>query len=295
MPQTNGKSPSLDPVSAGTSSKETILIIDDAAETRYAIARYLHKAGFDVVEASDGQSGLLLAKNKPSLVILDIKLPDMSGFDVAKTLRDDPETTSIPILQVSAAFTNTTDKVEALEGGADGYLTLPVEPEELIATVRALLRLRSAEAAARKLSDQWQGTFDAINHAVCIIDAAGRVERYNQGFVTFLGVVQSDIVGKSLDDCLRLAGVHSLSLSLPLNPLPSSEDVAIQPNTYRISISPIKGSGPVPTGAICVFWDISPYLSYERHLLRENQRLTDELKGNSAELEGTLSRLPARG
>ncbi len=273
-----------------SSSPTVILVIDDADETRYALARYLKKAGFEVREAADGKAGLALAQQLPSLIILDVKLPDVSGFELARVLRADPKTSRIPILQVSAAFTETTDKVEGLAGGADGYLVLPAEPDELVAHVRALLRLSHAEGHARKLADQWQSTFDAINHAVCLIDAEGRVERYNQGFITFLGIVEQGIEGKSLEECLRRSGVVDTSfLAHPFESHATMKEIVLQANTFQVSISPLGKNPDKREGAICVFWDITSYLGYERRLLRDKQQLIDQLAAKTQELESLLS------
>jgi len=275
-------------------SSSVILVIDDADETRYALSRYLKKAGFEVKEAADGKTGLALAQQIPSLIILDVMLPDIGGFELARLLRADPKTSRIPILQVSAAFTQSTDKVEGLEGGADGYLVLPAEPDELIANVRALLRLSQAEGHARKLADQWQSTFDAINHAICLIDAEGRVERYNQGFITFLGVVEEAVEGRPLEECLRRSGVLDTSfLPTPLGGHPTMKEIVLQANTFQVSISPLGKNPHKREGAICVFWDITSYLGYERRLLRDKQHLTDELAAKTKELAEVLSQRQA--
>jgi len=280
---------------AGMSSPASvILVIDDADETRYALSRYLKKAGFEVKEAADGKTGLALAQQIPALIILDVMLPDVSGFELARVLRNDPKTSRIPILQVSAAFTESTDKAEGLEGGADGYLVLPAEPDELVAHVRALLRLSRAEGSARQLADQWQATFDAINHAVCLVDAHGRIERYNQGFITFLGVVEKAIVGQSLEECLRQAGVADTSfLTGPFSGYAGMREVVLQANTFQISISPLGKNPEKKEGAICVFWDITSYLGYERRLLRDKQQLVEQLAAKTKELEDALSQRSA--
>jgi signal transduction histidine kinase len=129
----------------------TLLIVDDDDAARYAKARVLRSAGFDVIEAANGADGLrLVAERHPSLVLLDVNLPDKSGWDVCRILKEDPATASMPVLQMSASYVTEADTVRALEGGADACLTEPVEPPVLIATVRALLRARRAEEALRQ-------------------------------------------------------------------------------------------------------------------------------------------------
>ncbi|HWE50762.1 MAG TPA: ATP-binding protein [Bryobacteraceae bacterium] len=132
-----------------------ILNVDDYAPGRYARTKLLKQAGFPVIEATTGKETLELAeKNKPVLILLDVNLPDMNGFDVCKKLRSNPHTASMTIVHVSASSILTQHQVSGLESGADGYLVEPVEPAVLLATVNAFLRARRAEDAMRKSSDE---------------------------------------------------------------------------------------------------------------------------------------------
>ena len=130
-------------------SAETILNVDDTEAVRYAKTRTLRHAGFKVVEAASGREALqIVADQRPALVLLDINLPDISGLEVCDHIkRDFPE---IVVLQTSAHFVSPGHRVRGLEGGADAYLTQPAEPDELIATVQALLRTRRAEDRLRR-------------------------------------------------------------------------------------------------------------------------------------------------
>jgi signal transduction histidine kinase len=129
----------------------SILVVDDDAAKRYVVSRILRAAGFEIVEAEDATSALALARSNPDLLILDVKLPDGSGHDVCRELKSRPETASILVLQVSSSCATGPDRVAGLESGADAYLTHPIEAQELIATVRALLRIRRAEQERSEL------------------------------------------------------------------------------------------------------------------------------------------------
>ena len=137
-----------------------ILVVDDNEHNRYVHVRYLERAGFVVREASSGAESFALAP-QADLVVLDVRLPDMSGLDVCRRLRDNPATGGIPILQTSAAFTAVGDRVNGLQHGADAYLCIPVEAEELVATVRALLRIRQAELKAQTLAAEMESRVNA--------------------------------------------------------------------------------------------------------------------------------------
>ncbi len=128
-----------------TSDPAKILVVDDTAEGRYATARTLRRAGYTVVEAATGADALLEARKGPDLVILDVNVPDISGLEISRILRQDPGTHSLPILQISATFTLREDKILGLNAGADSYLASPLEPEELLAHVRTLLRLKRTQ------------------------------------------------------------------------------------------------------------------------------------------------------
>src|SRR5436305_7101075 len=130
---------------------ETIAVVDDTEGTRLALRRTLERAGFDVVEGSCGADALRIARDRPpALMVLDVHMPDLMGPDVVKRLRADPATRTIPILHLSASFTEDSDRAFGLESGADAYLTEPVEPELLLATIHALLRTRAAERVAER-------------------------------------------------------------------------------------------------------------------------------------------------
>ncbi|MEM1022072.1 MAG: response regulator [Myxococcota bacterium] len=156
-----------------------ILNVNDDEASRYLTSRILGQAGYTVREAVDGTGALTMAMDGPSLIVLDVKLPDMTGLEVCRILKADPRTTHIPILQTSATYVSAERKVAGLEAGADAYLAQPIEPPELIANVRALLRARLAEEALYEAGREWQQTFDALQDAVAVIGPSGKPLRLN--------------------------------------------------------------------------------------------------------------------
>lgn len=123
---------------------ETILIIDDEPNIVELARLYLEREGFKVLSAGRGRDGLeLIASSNPNLVILDVMLPDLDGFEVLKRLRKESK---VPVLMLSARREDV-DKIVGLEMGADDYLTKPFNPHELLARVKAILR-RSQPAAS---------------------------------------------------------------------------------------------------------------------------------------------------
>ena len=118
---------------------EKILIIDDDIDTLRLIDLALKKEGYQIVTANNGQEGLLkMSRETPDLILLDIMMPEMDGYEVARRLRQKPETSKIPILMFSAK-SQVDDKVKGFESGADGYLTKPTHPTELQTHIKELL------------------------------------------------------------------------------------------------------------------------------------------------------------
>lgn len=124
-------------------NKPNILLVDDSEQNRYVLARLLQHAGLGVQECATGSDALQMALQSPDLIILDVKLPDISGYEICRRLKSNSATASIPVLQISAAFTGKDSKAAALEAGADGYLTHPMDSNVLIATVKSLLKKQS--------------------------------------------------------------------------------------------------------------------------------------------------------
>jgi PAS domain S-box-containing protein len=140
-----------------------ILNVDDNDGARYVKTRILEGAGFQVAEASNGTDALKIAKHLlPSLVLLDVKLPDINGIEVCRRIKADPDTGGVLVLQTSAALTGRDDKIRGLEGGADNYLAAPIEAAELIANVNALLRLRQTQADLRNSEERFRQLTDNI-------------------------------------------------------------------------------------------------------------------------------------
>jgi DNA-binding response OmpR family regulator len=125
-------------------TKATVLIVDDQESHRYTTRLMMQHAGFDVKEAATGYEGLSLASELPDLIILDLDLPDISGIDLCVLLKSSPHTARIPIIHVTAAYAGSEERRQALDAGADGYLTRPLDIAHMLATVKALLDRRAA-------------------------------------------------------------------------------------------------------------------------------------------------------
>jgi PAS domain S-box-containing protein len=154
--------------------------------------RLLRSAGYEVIEATTGAAALAAAA-RADLVVLDVNLPDIDGFEVCRRLRANPETALLPVLHLSATFTNSSDFVQGFEAGADSYLTRPVEPPVLIATVRTLLFARQADAIRRGLDAKLHTMFNLAPVAIAILDQSFKYESVNPAFCELTGYTAEEL------------------------------------------------------------------------------------------------------
>jgi two-component system alkaline phosphatase synthesis response regulator PhoP len=148
-------------------SKGKILIVEDDRDIVEMIDYNLSEEGYEVISAFNGEEGVSAAKGRqPDLIILDIMLPIIDGFDVCKHLKRNAATAHIPIIILSAK-SQETDKVLGLELGADDYITKPFSPRELIARVRAILR-RGHEPCLAARIERGDVVIDSARHKVTV-------------------------------------------------------------------------------------------------------------------------------
>lgn len=145
-----------------------ILVIDDLPENVFLIQDRLEREGYEVITAYEGKTGIERAKNElPDLVLLDVMMPEMSGFEVCKLLIDDPSTSRIPIILVTAK-TEAEDIKEGLEAGAFDYIKKPFNRIELLARIHSALKL--SEAQKLLLEAEQKNTYTATvvtaNHKI---------------------------------------------------------------------------------------------------------------------------------
>jgi CheY-like chemotaxis protein len=120
--------------------RRQVLIVDDYPGARYLRSRILSEAGYEVLEAGNGAEALAIARSaRPSLILLDVNLPDISGFEVCTRLKEDPATASIPVIQITGAWLSEKDRQEGLASGADAYLVEPVDDLTLLRNVFTLI------------------------------------------------------------------------------------------------------------------------------------------------------------
>jgi two-component system alkaline phosphatase synthesis response regulator PhoP len=206
----------------------TILVVEDEPQIAALVRDYLEHAGFAVLVATDGGSGLTLARTRrPDAVVLDLGLPVLDGLDVVRSLRRD---SAIPIVVITARG-DETDRVTGLELGADDYVVKPFSPKELVARVRAVLR--RSEAASRPAERLVVGDLelDLGRHRVTV---SGRVARLTPtefellaalarepGRVLTRGQLLDAVSGFSLEIYERAIDGHVKNLRRKIEPVPA--------------------------------------------------------------------------
>ncbi|HEX6837654.1 MAG TPA: response regulator, partial [Polyangia bacterium] len=261
---------------AVSTTQPHILVINDHEATRYLLGRMLRVSGFLVDEATSAEEGFeRLTRRQPDLILLDVNLPDMSGSEMLRRLRVSPQTLTIPVVHVSATYVGSHDIGAALDSGADGYLTLPVDAVELIATVRAVLRARHAEEAAHQFARQWQKTFDAISDGVCLLDRSGYVQRCNKAFCELVQHPFAAVIGAPY--VALVAGAFGEE-ALPMRELAElSQSAAVQTEHagrwFRVAADPVFDDHEALTGAVVIVSDITQRKRVEEAMRRSNEEL----------------------
>jgi PAS domain S-box-containing protein len=141
--------------------KGLILVVDDSPAALYSTCRILQKAGYETIEASTGMDGLRLTiEHRPDLVLLDVVLPDIYGYEVCRRIKEEANLTGTPVILISSLDTDQDHQAQGLEFGADGYITRPVSNRNLLAHIKSSLRLKAAEDNLRQSELKFRTVLD---------------------------------------------------------------------------------------------------------------------------------------
>lgn len=234
-----------------------LLVVDDVEANRYILALWLRRAGYHVFEARTGREALrLVEKHDLDLLLLDVNLPDMTGYDVCQIVKRTPRTAMIPVLHVSASAVETSDRTEGLRRGAEGYLVEPVEREELLATVEALLRASISQRTSARLADKLR----MLNEAALAINESTSLESLTSEIVRNGSNLFSDTVAAmvSIDGEAYAAscahGEEPVRWARPAEPLEAalSEMFERGPAAVDRIVAVLPPDAPVPGGKLVI-------------------------------------------
>ncbi|MEF7613179.1 response regulator [Aquincola sp. MAHUQ-54] len=269
------------PAGAIDRSAHEIMVVNDEPASRYATSRLLRSVGFRVREAATGAQALALADQGLSAIVLDVHLPDMDGIEVCRRLRTQYGLARMPVLHLSAAFVTDEDKVKGLDAGADAYLTHPVEPAVIVATVQALVRTRIAENAMRQSEAKFRAIYANAPSGICLIDGDGRFVEVNPAMAQLLGRDPGSLLGQRVSRFAPpdWAGRIDAWLGQPSQALSQGEfpllDAAGAPVHIDWRLAPLSAEGVRLAMAV----DISERLRMERaraHLIEQEQAARGE-------------------
>jgi PAS domain S-box-containing protein len=183
-------------------TNQKLLVVDDNPASLYSTSRILRAGGFEVIEASTGMEALAAAENADiGLIVLDVNLPDIDGLEVCRRLRARMSTAYLPIVHLTATALKTADMSLGLSAGGDSYLTHPVEPQVLIATVRALLFARQADVMKRTTDARFRTIFELASSGIALLDEHLVYQDVNPEFCRLAGRERKAIIGKK---CVEL-------------------------------------------------------------------------------------------
>lgn len=179
----------------------TVLVVDDHEDALAATALILERGGYRVAQAVSGHQALALVKQvRPELVLLEVMLPDISGLEVLRRIRADPDVADSPVILFSARATDPEQQAEGLEAGADGYLTKPVAAAELLARVRAQVRHRDLTEALRASEARYRDLVETSHDLIWAVDAEGRITFLNQACRKIYGREPEEMIGRPFLD-----------------------------------------------------------------------------------------------
>ncbi len=200
----------------------TILVIDDEKDLIELVGYNLQKEGFRVEGELDGEAGIAkAARDLPDLVLVDLMMPGIDGFEVCRRLRSDTRTASIPII-ILTAKTSESDRVVGLELGADDYVTKPFSPRELAARIKAVLRRTGRRVALSNIIKCGELVIDLNRHEVCCEDASIALTASEFRLLHFLVSHPGQVFSRSelIDGALeRVASVSDRNVDVHVNGL----------------------------------------------------------------------------
>lgn len=244
-----------------------ILVVDDTVAVLQIFSRILRGRGYEVIEASTGGEGLRLAREKrPDLIVLDVVMPDISGIEVCRRIKSDPDLVDMFVILASGEALSVPEKIGGLATGADDYIAKPIIVDEFLARVRTMLRLRDTTAALRASEQHYKRLVEVLPDAVCLLDLEGRIVTSNQRAGEMLGCKSPiEMTGKRLADIIHPSDLDrfttGMNETLKTGLTRNAEYLATRSDgtTFPIELSAVLSTDSLgkPTGLVIVCRDIT--------------------------------------
>jgi PAS domain S-box-containing protein len=264
--------------------------VDDDEGVRALYAACLRTQGYEVREAVKGQQGLEMAKKHlPDLVLLDVRLPDVSGLEICRLIKNDPLLTDVFVALCSGEAVEAEHKIGGLEVGADEYLIKPFGMQELLARVQTLLRLRDTTAALRASEEHYRRLIDILPDAICLISPNGRLISVNSQAVAMLGYDNpSELLNKSVLDLIPPNEHINADTSILKNRIIRNVEYTMlkkngEPVDVELSATVTSDKEGQTAGLVCVARDVTKRKQAER-VLRDSEERFRQLADNIREV-----------
>jgi two-component system, cell cycle sensor histidine kinase and response regulator CckA len=199
-----------------------ILVVDDDPSTLDIIAFLLRSSGYSVIQASTGEECLqLVKKERPDLILLDVDLPGLDGIEVCRRIKTDPETSRIFVIHISSYQISSISKIKGLESGADDYLTLPIDNDELLARVNAMVRLKIAEESLRNSEKRFRSLIENVLDIITILNRDGTISYESPSVERVLGYKPEELIGRPVfefihpDDLQNVKNIFNFRVQTP--------------------------------------------------------------------------------
>jgi two-component system cell cycle response regulator len=179
-----------------------ILIVDDAPANLGVLRTMMSKQGYQTFVATSGERAISIAQRvQPDLILLDVVMPGIDGFETCRQLKGHPSTQRIPVIFMSAK-SDTDDIVAGFDSGAADYIGKPLRMAEVCARVRAQLQMRNNSEAQKEQADRLRMIVDAMDEGLMIIEASGRIQYSNPACERYLGYGPNELAGHGIPDLL---------------------------------------------------------------------------------------------
>ena len=283
---TSGSGTTSEAATVSEIGSEQILLVDDNPINLQILYKTLQGSGYRLLIAKNGQSALEIARlAKPSLVLLDVMMPDMDGFDVCLQLKADPATAAIAVIFLSA-LGDSQAKVRGLAVGGVDYIAKPFQSDEVVARVRTHIKIhRLEQQLARRNSEleaENQQILDAIEEGIIGIDDQARVSFINPAAVRITGWSAADIIGETLQALPMMQGVSSdhdpilSNRALQAGQIVHSDMELIRTREGQLRPVELTLSARKEGGAVLVLRDISAWLEHEEMLRRTREEMESQ-------------------
>jgi PAS domain S-box-containing protein len=276
-----------------------ILCVDDDPDLLQINTSILRNAGYEVTEAATGEECLRITKEEhPDLILLDVMLPDISGFDICRQIKETPELLGTYVMLISGMEISSASQVKGLDAGADGYIARPLPAQEFLSRISAIIRIKKTEAALRKSMEQYKTLVETMNEGLGVTDENCLNIFVNENLCAMLGYVKDDIIGCPLSHFLddankKIYGEQILKrkagISTPYELVLTKKDG--QKVHAIVSPKPIFDDNGDYKGSFAVLTDITGRKRAEEEIKRLNEELEQKVIERTVRLQVLSKRL----